>query len=135
VIPQLAASSDHRIGLPAASDEPSVRTSDGRRLRADRPLISRSGDLDGEAPVAERGDDQPAPRVRGIRLGMTWRTERHQPIEIEVRAPLGALDDVHSGLEVLCSPRSDPGRGDESQQVACGNHLGGRGGASGTRWG
>jgi hypothetical protein len=28
-----------------------------RRLRADGPLVSPSGDLDGEAPVAERGDD------------------------------------------------------------------------------
>jgi hypothetical protein len=27
-------------------------------------------------------------------LGMAWRTERHQPVEIEVRAPLGALDDM-----------------------------------------
>jgi hypothetical protein len=25
---------------------------------------------------------------------MTWRAERDQPVEIEVRAPLGALDDV-----------------------------------------
>jgi hypothetical protein len=25
---------------------------------------------------------------------MAGRTERHQPVEIEVRAPLGALDDV-----------------------------------------
>jgi hypothetical protein len=27
-------------------------------------------------------------------LGMARRTERHQAVEIEVRAPLGALDDV-----------------------------------------
>ena len=57
-------------------------------------LFSPSGDLDGEAPSAEWGDDQPAPRVGGIRLGMAWGTERHQPVELEVRAPLGALDDV-----------------------------------------
>ena len=63
-------------------------------LRADRPLTSPSGDLAGEAPVAERGDDQPAACIRGIGLGMTPATERHQPVEIEVRAPLGALDDV-----------------------------------------
>ncbi len=25
---------------------------------------------------------------------MAWRTKRQQPVEIEVRAPLGALDDV-----------------------------------------
>ena len=32
----------------------------------------------GEAPVAERGDDQAAARVGGIRLGMARRAERHQ---------------------------------------------------------
>ncbi len=64
------------------------------RLRADGPLVSPSGDLDGEAPGAEWGDDQAAAHVGGIRLGMAWRTERHQAVEIEVRAPLGALDDV-----------------------------------------
>ena len=64
------------------------------RLRADGPLVSASGDLDGESPVAERGDDQAAARVGGIGLGMTRGAERHQPVEIEVRAPLGALDDV-----------------------------------------
>ena len=47
------------------------------RLRADGPLISSSGDLGGEAPGAERGDDQAAARVGGIRLGMAGRTERH----------------------------------------------------------
>jgi hypothetical protein len=55
------------------------------RLRADGPLVSPSGDLGGEAPVAERGDDQPAARVGGIRLGMAGRTECHQAVEIEVR--------------------------------------------------
>lgn len=35
------------------------------------------------------------PRAEGAsRLDMAWRTERHQAIEIEVRAPLGALDDM-----------------------------------------
>ncbi len=63
-------------------------------LRADRPLVSPSGDLHGEAPVAERGDDEPTAGIGGIRSGMARRTERHQPVEIEVRAPLGALDDV-----------------------------------------
>jgi hypothetical protein len=53
-----------------------------------------SGDRGGESPVAERGDDQAAPRVGGIRLCMAWRAERHRAVEIEVRAPLGALDDV-----------------------------------------
>jgi hypothetical protein len=40
---------------------------------------------------------------------MAWRAERHQPVEVEVRAPLGALDDVvDSGTpqRLLCPPRS-----------------------------
>jgi hypothetical protein len=60
----------------------------------DRPLISPSGDLEDEAPVAQRGDHQPAPHVGGVGLGVARRTERHQAVEIEVRAALGALDDV-----------------------------------------
>jgi hypothetical protein len=88
------------------------------RLRADRPLISPSGDLDGEAPLAERGDDQPAPRVGGIRLGVAGRTERHQAVEIEVRAPLGALDDMvdlegapaATGLAPAGAPEPRPAR-------------------------
>lgn len=62
-------------------------------LRLDRPLIGPADDLDREAPVAERGDDQAAACVGGIRLGMAGGTERHQLVEIEVRASLGALDD------------------------------------------
>jgi hypothetical protein len=64
------------------------------RLRAERPLVSPAGDLGGEPAVAEWGDDQPAARVGGIGLGMAGRAERHQAVELEVRAPLGALDDV-----------------------------------------
>jgi hypothetical protein len=83
------------------------------RLRADRPLVSPADDRGGEAPGAERGDDQPAARVGGIRLGMAGRTERHQPVEVEVRAPLGALDDVvAAGLLnlYLASFRKTPSR-------------------------
>jgi hypothetical protein len=32
--------------------------------------------------------------VEGIRLRVARRTERHQAVQIEVRAALGALDDV-----------------------------------------
>jgi hypothetical protein len=64
------------------------------RLRADRPLVATSDDLNGESALAQRGDDQAATRVGGIGLGMAGRTERHQAVEIEVRAPLGALDDA-----------------------------------------
>ena len=35
--------------------------------------------------------EQAAPQVRGIRPRVARRAERHQPVEIEVRAPLGAL--------------------------------------------
>lgn len=52
-------------------------------------LSAPRGDLEASAR-----DEQPAARVGG----MARRTERHQPIEIEVGAPLGALDDV-VGLE------------------------------------
>jgi hypothetical protein len=58
------------------------------------PLVSPSGDLASEAPVAKRGDDQAAASVGGICLGMAGRAECDQAVEIEVRAPLGALDDV-----------------------------------------
>jgi hypothetical protein len=67
-----------------------------RRLGAARPPISPTGDLAGEAPVADRGDDQAAARVGGIRLGMARRTEG--PPDGRDRSPsrpgLGALDDV-----------------------------------------
>ena len=93
-----------RLRCPATSGSSPARTSSGPpsrvvgrsvgRLRADRPLISPSGGLEGEVPGAARGDDQPAAGVGGIRLGMARRTERHQQVEIEIRASLGALDDV-----------------------------------------
>jgi hypothetical protein len=39
-------------------------------------------------------DHEPTPQVWGICLGMAPGTERHQPVELEVRAPLSALDDM-----------------------------------------
>jgi hypothetical protein len=55
-------------------------------LRADGPLVSPSDDLNAEAPLAERGDDQPAARVGGIRLGRL-------AVEIDIRAAaLGVLE-------------------------------------------
>jgi hypothetical protein len=82
----------------------------GLALRADRPLISPSRDLDGEVPVAQGDYDQAAACVGGIRLGMAGRTERHQAVEIEVRAPLGALDDVvdPEGASAASAPQSEP---------------------------
>jgi hypothetical protein len=50
---------------------------DSRRLGADRPLIDSSDDLDGEAPLAERGNHHPTVHVGRIRSGMACRTERH----------------------------------------------------------
>jgi hypothetical protein len=63
-------------------------------LRADRPLIGPADDRDGEAAGADRGDDQAAARVGGIRLDVARRTECYQAVEVEVGASLGALDDV-----------------------------------------
>jgi hypothetical protein len=37
---------------------------------------------------------------------MAWRTERHQAVEVEVRAPLGALDDVVERVAAPPSPAS-----------------------------
>jgi hypothetical protein len=74
----------------------------------DRPLIGTSDDLDSEAPGAERGDDQAAARVGGIRLGMARRTERHQAVEVEVRAPLGTLDDVVNCIRLISGSWSSP---------------------------
>ena len=94
---------DYRTGLFVDISFPEAL----RALHADRPLVSPSGDLDGEAPVAERGDDQAAACVGGIRLGMAAGAEGHQAVEIEVRAPLGALDDV---IDLERAPAGAPGR-------------------------
>jgi hypothetical protein len=45
--------------------------------------LSAPGHLDGEAPVAGRGDDQPAVRVRSIRLRMAPGAERDQAVEVD----------------------------------------------------
>jgi hypothetical protein len=67
-------------------------------------------DLAGEVPFAEWGDDQAAACIGGIGLGMAPGTERRQPVEIEVRAPLGALDDV---VDV------QPGRTQQFDEMRC----------------
>jgi hypothetical protein len=66
----------------------------GCPLRAGHPLVGPVHDLAGDATLAQRGDHQPAARVGRIRLRVARRTERHQAVEIEVRAALGALPDV-----------------------------------------
>jgi hypothetical protein len=65
----------------------------GEQVAGDNSFI-RASYLDSEAPVAQQTDDEPAPSVGGIRLRMIRGTERHQAVEIEVRAALAALDDV-----------------------------------------
>ncbi len=52
-------------------------------LRAGHPLVGPLDDLEGEVPLAERADDEPAPRVGGIGLGVARRTERHQAVGID----------------------------------------------------
>src|SRR6266436_2933431 len=69
-------------------------TAGGRPLRAGHPLVGPVHDLEGEATLATRGDHQPAACVGRIRLRMARSTERHQAVEVEVRAALGALPDV-----------------------------------------
>jgi hypothetical protein len=71
---------------------PYIRFRQHRPLRAGRPLVGPPGDGEGESPPAKRGDHQPAAHVGGIRLRVTRRAERHQAVEIEVRAALGAFD-------------------------------------------
>jgi hypothetical protein len=59
--------------------------------------------------------------VGGIRLGMAQRTERNQAVEIEVRTPLGALDDVVD-LEGAPADRRPPrasGRAEEVKALSC----------------
>jgi hypothetical protein len=101
---------DSAHGAPRLRGAPRERPSDGRRLRADRPLISTAGDLKGEAPVAKRTDDQAATPVGGIRLRVARRAERHEAVEIEVRAALSALDDGVDLERAPVTPADAPGR-------------------------
>jgi hypothetical protein len=66
----------------------------GARLAAGRPLVGPPDNRECELALPERRDHQPAARVRRIRLRMACGTERHQAVEIEIRAALGAFDDV-----------------------------------------
>jgi hypothetical protein len=64
----------------------------------------------GEAPVAKRTDDQAATPVGGIRLRVARRAERHEAVEIEVRAALSALDDGVDLERAPVTPADAPGR-------------------------
>jgi len=81
-------SPDSAPGTPRLHGAPRARAIDGSELGADRPLISPSGDLTDEARVAGRGDDQVAVRVGGVGPPVAGGADRHQPVEIEVRARL-----------------------------------------------
>src|ERR1700730_9843327 len=79
-------------------------------------LLPRSlPELEDEPTATGRHHDQPTARVGGIRLRMTWRTERHQPVEIEVRAPLGAS--IHSREPDRPAQRPDFARRDAAAFV------------------
>src|SRR5260370_21665429 len=80
-------SPDRVPGAPRLRGAPRARAIDGSRLRADRPHVSPSGDLAGEAPRAERNDDQATARVGGIRLGMAPGIERDQAVENRSLSP------------------------------------------------
>ena len=51
-------------------------------------------DFEGEAPLAQRGDDQPTGRQRRVGLIMAAAAEGDQAVEVEVRAAARALDHV-----------------------------------------
>ena len=63
-------------------------------LRPDRPLVGPSDHRECELALPQRRDHQPTPPVGGICLRVARRTERDQAVQVEVRAALGALDDV-----------------------------------------
>jgi hypothetical protein len=76
-----------------AGPDPRARRHQGRVcLAAGRPLVGPSDHREGELTLSRRRDHQPAPQVRGIRLRVTRGTERHQAVEVEVRAAASALD-------------------------------------------
>jgi hypothetical protein len=63
------------------------------RLRTDGPLVSPQGDLDGEAPVAVRGDDQPAVKQVSMKVVVV------APIVTPTR-PLASSGMVHTPIQV-----------------------------------
>ncbi len=81
----------HRRHLSALS---AIRWVSGVRLAAGRPLVGPSDNCEREAAVNARRDYQPAAHVGGIRLRVARGAECDQAVEMEVRAALGALDDV-----------------------------------------
>jgi len=79
---------------PVTDELVRARSSSRCLLRAGRPFVVTSHNRGAEPPSTKWGNHQPAARVRRIGLRMAWGTERHQAVEIEVRAALGALDDL-----------------------------------------
>jgi hypothetical protein len=60
-----------------------------------QPIFRRPAQhFEAKLPISEGCDDQPAGGQRGVGLVMAGAAQRHQAIEIEVRAAARALDDV-----------------------------------------
>src|SRR5437660_8518404 len=60
----------------------------------DAPFASPLHHLAVESALSQGRDDESALAERGIGLGVAVAAEGDQPVEVEVRAPLGALGDV-----------------------------------------
>src|SRR5712664_278712 len=60
----------------------------------DAPFASPLHHLAVESPLSQGRDDEPALAEGGIGLGVAVTAEGDQPVEVEVRAPLGAFGDM-----------------------------------------
>src|SRR5437667_9014034 len=60
----------------------------------DAPFASPLRNLEVESALSQGRDDEPALAIRGISLGVAVPAEGDQPVEVEIRAPLGAFDDM-----------------------------------------
>jgi hypothetical protein len=85
-----------------------IQSARQRRPQGGRPFVRATDEGEGEPPSVERGDHQPAPPIGGIRLRVVGATDRHQAVEIEVGAALGALDDVMDLERAPAAPAGAP---------------------------
>jgi hypothetical protein len=82
----------------AAADEPLVGSfrpggrSPGLARSPDAPLVRALHHGDAEPPPAQRLDEEASAIERRVRLGVARAAQRDQPVQVEVRAPLGSLD-------------------------------------------
>jgi len=91
------------------------------RLRADRPLISHSGDLDGEAPVAEWNDERPAAHIE-----LAFIHELHAQIN-RLDEDTKRLREERDELLSVLTRRRTPGTGQRRLQSTFGCDTGSRG--------